>query len=113
MSKARLSTHGLVWEELLRQAPEGHDFVREYQFDPIRLWRFDIASPRFRVALEVNGRGRHQRILGERQDYEKIRAAILDGWYVLPFQACDRGGVRNVVIDFITTIYNRVQREQS
>ena len=92
-------------------APAGNDFCREFVFDPTRRWRFDFASPQMKVAAEIQGRGRHQRILGERQDFEKYRAGAMAGWYILLFQAADRGNIANWATDFLTCIVNRYQRE--
>ena len=35
----------------------GEDFETEYRFHDVREWRFDIAIPRLRVAIEYNGHG--------------------------------------------------------
>lgn len=65
--------------------------VREYRFDPIRRWKFDLALPRYSVAIEIEGGlftvggGRHNRGAGMRNDLEKYNAAILatPSWRVL------------------------------
>jgi very-short-patch-repair endonuclease len=60
------------------------DPVYEHRFDPVRKWRFDLAWPRYKVALEVDGgiwtRGRHARGSGIAGDHEKNNAALLAGW---------------------------------
>lgn len=63
--------------------------TREYQFDPTRGWRFDFAWPEHKIALEVEGRGRHQRVKGFRDDCEKYNAAASRGWRLLRFPAMD------------------------
>lgn len=81
--------------------------VREYLFDESedeRAWRFDFAWPclcpvgfitegyagkasecstRLLVALEIEGRGRHQTAAGYANDCEKYNAAQLQGWLVI------------------------------
>jgi very-short-patch-repair endonuclease len=65
------------------------DAVAEHRFHPVRLWRFDFAIPSARIAIEVNGAiwtaGRHSRGSGLVKEYEKVRAAAILGWRVLPF----------------------------
>lgn len=58
---------------------------REYRFHVERRWRFDFAWPRYMVALEVEGWGRHQRYVGYAADCEKYSAAAELGWRVLRF----------------------------
>lgn len=64
--------------------PQG---VAEYRFDDRRRWRFDIAWPDRRIALEVEGgtwtAGRHTRGRGYEADLEKYNAAALAGWCVI------------------------------
>ena len=64
--------------------------VQELQFAlPSREWKFDLAWPEARVALEVDGGvfmpggGRHTRGAGFREDQAKTNAAALLGWRVL------------------------------
>lgn len=73
----------------------------EYRFDPERRWKFDVAYPEEKLAIEIEGGffgigkkcptcGRRkvaghssiQRLLG---DTEKYNAAALAGWRVLRF----------------------------
>jgi very-short-patch-repair endonuclease len=60
---------------------------REYQFDPSRRWRFDLAFPLLMLAVEVEGGtwsgGRHTRATGFRLDCDKYNEAALQGWLVL------------------------------
>lgn len=76
-------------EEALRQIlragfPEPE---REHQFVPDRKWRFDIAWPREKIALEVEGgiwiQGRHSTGAGMEADMEKYNRAQIEGWTVL------------------------------
>lgn len=62
---------------------------REHRFHPTRRWRFDLAWPEHRVAVEYEGgvatkaRGRHSRGWGFEADCEKYAEAALAGWLVL------------------------------
>jgi very-short-patch-repair endonuclease len=62
---------------------------REYRFHATRRWRFDMAYPDMRLAIEVEGAtwsgGRHTRGAGYEKDVEKYNTAALDGWTVLRF----------------------------
>lgn len=59
----------------------------EYRFHPARRWRFDVAWPDQRLAVEIEGgvwtRGRHNRGAGFTGDCEKFSAAAILGWRVL------------------------------
>ena len=64
--------------------------VREYRFHDTRRWRFDFAWPDIKLAVEIDGRGRHQTVVGCRSDCEKANEAIRLGWRVLRFPATDK-----------------------
>ena len=53
---------------------------------PFRHWRFDLAYPSIKLAIEINGRS-HLRHGRHRKDCEKINAAIAAGWRVLQYPA--------------------------
>jgi very-short-patch-repair endonuclease len=59
----------------------------EHRFHPSRRWRFDLAWPDRRLAVEVEGgvhtRGRHTRGAGFEKDCEKYAEALVLGWRVL------------------------------
>jgi hypothetical protein len=59
----------------------------EHRFHSTRLWRFDFAWPRWKLALEVEGgifiRGAHGSVGGILRDMEKYNAAAILGWRVL------------------------------
>lgn len=63
--------------------------VREHRFAPPRRWRFDIAFPDRKLAIEIEGgawtRGRHTRGAGFIRDMEKYNTATLRGWRLLRF----------------------------
>lgn len=54
----------------------------EYRFHPVRKWRFDRCHVAAKVAIELQGNGRHQRFVGYRQDREKVNEAQSLGWVV-------------------------------
>ncbi len=61
----------------------------EYRFDPDRKWRFDLAWPVQKVALEIDGglfvEGAHNRGLALLGQMEKQNAAVLQGWKILRY----------------------------
>ncbi len=65
--------------------------VREYRFHPVREWRFDLAWPESKCALELDGgvfsEGRHIRPMGYTEDCRKLNAAAALGWTVLRYTA--------------------------
>jgi very-short-patch-repair endonuclease len=65
--------------------------IREHRFDQTRRWRFDFAITSKKVAVEIEGLGRHQTIAGFIADCEKYNRAAELGWVVLRFPARDLG----------------------
>jgi very-short-patch-repair endonuclease len=61
--------------------------VREFRFHPTRKWRFDLAYPDNRLAIEIEGAtysgGRHVRGKGYEEDCLKYDEAAIAGWAVL------------------------------
>jgi hypothetical protein len=61
--------------------------VAEHSFHPSRQWRFDLAFPRHKIAIEIQGGafigGRHNRGGGFIKDMEKMNAAAVLGWRIL------------------------------
>lgn len=59
----------------------------EYRHDPNRMWRFDVAWPEHKVALEIEGnvwhKSRHTTGKGFLQDCDKYNTATAKGWLVL------------------------------
>lgn len=68
----------------------GWDLTREYQFHPVRRWRWDICFPSQKLAIEIDGRGRHQTVAGARSDCEKVNEGVRRGWRILRFPATDK-----------------------
>jgi very-short-patch-repair endonuclease len=68
---------------------DGPQLEREYRFCPQRRWRFDLAHPATKVAVELHGGiwqyGRHNHPSTFPKDREKINAAVADGWRVFEF----------------------------
>jgi len=76
------------------------EFVEEHRFHPVRMWRFDLAIPSLKVAIEYQGHGQtgrnagtgthiggHATIKGLSNDCEKDLQATLLGWRVLKLTA--------------------------
>jgi hypothetical protein len=63
--------------------------VFEYRFAPPRMFRFDVAWPEVKIAVEQEGGvwvgGRHVRGRGYLSDLEKYNLAVLLGWRVLRY----------------------------
>lgn len=68
----------------------GLQTVPEYRFHPTRKWRFDLAWPEKKLALEVQGgiwiQGGHSRGSGMVRDFAKENAAAALGWRILKCQ---------------------------
>jgi len=82
--------HGSAAGELLMLQLRGlrvDGWVAEHRFHATRKWRFDVAFPARRLAVEVDGGvwtgGRHTRGAGAEADCEKFCAAVIDGWQVM------------------------------
>lgn len=74
----------LLWQLRVSGVPVP---TREYRFIVSRRWRFDLAWPTLKVAVEVEGAiwtsGRHTRGSGYEADMEKYNEAALAGWTVI------------------------------
>ena len=88
----------------------GIDHVCELQFDKTRKFRFDIAIPALKVAIEYEGifsakkaKSRHTSVVGYSKDCEKYNLAIVQGWKVLRYTALN---YRNMYQDIHTIINN-------
>jgi very-short-patch-repair endonuclease len=69
------------------------ELVSEHKFHKTRKWRFDYASVKHKVAIEVDGgiwvNGRHSRGSGQIKDMEKFNEAAIYGWRILKVQPAD------------------------
>lgn len=98
--KAPKDAYGLA--ALFRQ--EGlPELLPEYEFHPVRHWRFDYALPVSLIAIEIEGGiwraggGAHSHPTAILRDMAKYNAATLLGWRVLRYQPADAGAsVRDV-----------------
>lgn len=83
-SKAARRVAMLAGRFIERGSPEPE---REYYFHFKRKWRFDLAWPALRVAVELQGGGfmggRHSRGAGLASDCEKLTHAAAAGWVVI------------------------------
>lgn len=71
----------IAWEQL---GLDGSDLTTEYHWHPIRKWRFDVAFPSRKVAVEFVGMGfGHQRIGALANEHERENAAVELGWRIL------------------------------
>ncbi|MEM4626446.1 MAG: hypothetical protein QXF70_03420 [Candidatus Bilamarchaeaceae archaeon] len=71
----------------------GIEHKREYKFHNARKFRFDIAIPQYRIAIEFEGgvfsNGRHVRGAGYISDCRKYNLAVLNGWRLLRYTTAD------------------------
>ena len=67
------------------------DFIAEHRFHETRQWRFDVAIPSLKIAIEYEGimsrKSRHTTVTGYTKDCEKYNAATIAGWRVLRYNA--------------------------
>lgn len=81
------------------------EWRREYEFHPVRKWRFDFAWPDKLIAVEIDGgafsNGRHTRGAGYEEDCNKLNAAALMFWRVLRFttRQVTSGGAVDVIAE--------------
>lgn len=70
------------------------DIKTEYKL-PGHRYRYDVAFPAAKLFVELHGFGfGHQRIAAVRRDAMKVRAAIREGWLVVPFTSGCLGSIR-------------------
>lgn len=71
------------------------DFVAEHKFLKDRRFRFDLAVPDRKIAIEYEGlnfsggKSRHLTLQGYTNDCNKYNLAILSGWNVFRFTAAN------------------------
>ena len=72
-----------------------------------RKWRFDLAIPDYRIALEIQGgifiAGRHSRGASLLKEWDKLNCAAAMGWRVIYCQPKDvkSGRAYNLIMDVI------------
>ncbi len=88
MAKSDLRQQFLeAWED---HGLDGSDITTEYRFHPARRWRFDVAFPSMRIAIELDGFGfGHQSKGQRRKDNQKANAAVLCGWTLLRYTSAE------------------------
>lgn len=71
----------------------GIDHEREYRFLEDRRFKFDIAIPKQKIAIEFEGgiytNGRHTRGKGYANDCKKYNLATMHGWKLLRYTSAD------------------------
>lgn len=71
-------------------------YQEELVFHPERNFRFDVAMPELKLAVEYEGlmseRSRHTTVAGYSKDCEKYNIAQLAGWTVLRYTAMNYEG---------------------
>lgn len=96
---------------LLWRAIGGKPFVTEHRFDPERRWRFDVAWPDERVAVELEGgtwlSGRHTQAQGFQGDCDKYNRAVELGWRVLRYTTNDVRQRSAEMLDQVTRVLNQ------
>ena len=74
----------------------GVEHVREYKFLADRRFKFDLAIPEKKIAIEFEGGiwtgGRHTRGKGYANDVKKYNLATMHGWRLLRFTTEDAKG---------------------
>ena len=63
--------------------PAFPESVSEYRFHPVRKWAFDRAWVEKKVALEIEGAGRHMFYNAYEMDCWKYSEAAVAGWKVI------------------------------
>lgn len=75
---------------------------KEFYFHPKRKWRFDLAWPEQKIAVEIEGgtwiSGRHSRGSGFEKDCMKYNTAATMGWRVLRFTTKHARGIEAAVM---------------
>jgi hypothetical protein len=86
---------------------EDIDYIREYKFIEDRRFRFDLAIPKYNIAIEWEGaiwkQGRHTRGKGYANDCKKYNLATMYGWKLLRYTTED-AKKNNWEVDIVKTI---------
>lgn len=97
----------------------GIEAVTEYYFHPKRRYRFDLAIPELKIAIEYEGidmknkeKSRHTTSTGYAEDCRKYNLATIEGWRILRYTTADTGrtnwefAIASEVVEFIKIIKN-------
>ncbi len=91
-AKAKREHLELTFKQQLRAIGIVEWFKCEYEFHPVRKWRFDFAAPAMKLAIEVEGgtkygKSRHSKGQGFDDDAEKYNTASAMGWTLFRFSS--------------------------
>lgn len=85
-------------------------FVTEFKFHATRKFRFDVAFPEHKLALEYEGlvseKSRHTTITGYTRDCDKYNEAVLLGWKVFRFTAINYRNFYSFIQTFLNDGHN-------
>lgn len=91
----------------------GISFETEYYFAKPRMFRFDIAIPDRKIAIEYEGimstKSRHTSVKGYTRDADKYNLAAQKGWKVLRYTALN---VNNFESDLKAIIHGKTGTDQ-
>jgi very-short-patch-repair endonuclease len=103
-----------LWRALCLLAPDVlAGCAREHRFHPTRRWRFDLAWPDRKLAVEVDGGqwmaggGRHN----SDADREKLNAAAIAGWRVLRYSPRQLDDIMRVIEEIRAALAWRQEKE--
>lgn len=90
----------------------GQEICREYRFHNTRQWRFDMAIPALKIAIEYEGtmskKSRHTSVTGYTGDLEKYNEASMLGWTLLRYNAMN---ISNAPTDVKRVITARLEHK--
>lgn len=86
-----------------------YELAREYQFHPVRKFRFDYAIINLKIAIEYEGgiymtKSGHNTAAHYTKDTEKYNLATVEGWKVLRFTAMNYRNVLSTIEDVIKIV---------
>jgi hypothetical protein len=77
----------------------------EYVFHPTRKWRFDLALPKYKIAVEYEGvfsqKSRHTTVSGYTQDCDKYNEGTELGWQIIRVTAGNTAGLYQRIMRMI------------
>lgn len=104
----------LHWNLLMWGYEKALILATEYQFDEVRLWRFDFAFEAVKLAIEYEGlfseKSRHTTVQGFNGDIEKYTAAALQGWQVIRVTAVNYKTTLQLCEQFLKLYYEMQKR---
>jgi len=83
----------------------------------LKDWRFDLAWPDYKIALEYEGgtfnRGRHTRPMGYSEDCRKYNAAQMLGWVVIRFTREMADKEMSEIVGLIVYLIEQKERQKT